>query len=288
MASGRQIRILVVAGGKMRIHTACKDCVFSAYDSNTQKGCFLDKIDKFRNLDVEIVDVYDEDKEFFVVSGRKCQFYRNSDWLAEISYDDDEFELLNKEVQIGVDIIILIDEDNNFEHVFDTIESIKESTIQPESIIFTIHNKKNNKDFKFTKQQYQIIKDTLSEIKDTIPYSFEVILVDQPLEKSINSAARRSNINYVCLHAGIELNEEYIAKINSLINDEMIPLIYVEPCRLASALGLGQYNNMFVNKKLHNLVGGFGKKTILEKVKEFDDDNLWSTYEEVIKKKIYN
>ena len=54
------------------IHTPCKDCVFAIYDDKTQINCSQDCIDKYKKLDVPIVEVYDDDKEFYVIEGRKC------------------------------------------------------------------------------------------------------------------------------------------------------------------------------------------------------------------------
>lgn len=63
------------------IHTPCKKCVFADYRDNTQIDCYLDLINDFRKKNIEILEAYDEDKEFFIVNGKKCYGYKEAKYF---------------------------------------------------------------------------------------------------------------------------------------------------------------------------------------------------------------
>lgn len=63
------------------IHTACKQCVFAKYENKTQVDCYLDYISKFKDKNLNILEVYDEDKEFYVINDKRCIGYKNENWL---------------------------------------------------------------------------------------------------------------------------------------------------------------------------------------------------------------
>ena len=74
------------------IHTPCKNCVFAKYEENTQTGCELDYIEKYKNLESEILEVYDNDKEFYVINDKKCLGYREPKWFEQLSMSDSSME----------------------------------------------------------------------------------------------------------------------------------------------------------------------------------------------------
>lgn len=235
-----------------RIHTACKDCVFSKYDKDTQIGCSLNKIEAFENIGVEIVPVYDDEKNFYVISDRRCQFYRNGDWLLKNDVLNPKTapvsEIIQKEVQIGVTILLLVREGQTFDEIKISLSSIEKSTIKPESIVILLQNTY----FGQYPINHQWIKSNI-----TIPYSVEYIVPKTSVEKCINIGARRSSIYYVVVECGKELKENYIENINTFINTNMFPLLMYENDLT--------YHQVFVNKAFHDYAGGFGKKTIHEK-----------------------
>lgn len=55
------------------IHTSCKNCVFAKYDGITQTDCLIGMLTKLKECNgAEILEVYDEDKEFYVINNKKC------------------------------------------------------------------------------------------------------------------------------------------------------------------------------------------------------------------------
>ena len=55
------------------IHTPCKDCTFAIYEGKTQNGCHLNLLEKYKNKNLEILEAYDEQKEFYIIN----QLFKN-------------------------------------------------------------------------------------------------------------------------------------------------------------------------------------------------------------------
>jgi hypothetical protein len=256
----------------IKTHTACKGCVFGTFEGKTQTDCKLGKIDKFRENGNEIVEVFDEEKEFYVIDGRKCQFYRNSDWLFNIGYEDDEVEILKEETTIGVDIVLLVEEKQTFSDIQTSLLSIEKSTIKPESIIIVLQNTLYQPYLgNEAKIDHAWIKSNI-----TIPYIVEYAIPTKTIEECINIGAKHVDIYYLCMIAGKHITNIFIEDVNEAINDKMWPILYIEGIH---------YHQMFVKKSLHNLVGGFGKKMLHDKVLELKEEskckNTFLTYEQI-------
>lgn len=74
------------------IHTACKQCVFAKFDGITQTGCELGYIAKFREMNADILDVYDDDLEFYVINNKKCLGYRENSWFKKLDMENATIE----------------------------------------------------------------------------------------------------------------------------------------------------------------------------------------------------
>lgn len=74
------------------IHTPCKKCVFAKYDGNTQKDCHLAYLDKYRASNIEIIEAYDNEKEFYIINDKKCIGYREDKWFDNLNLEDNSIE----------------------------------------------------------------------------------------------------------------------------------------------------------------------------------------------------
>lgn len=63
------------------IHTSCKECAFATYSDNTQDGCSLGYLDVYKQENTEVLEAYDEDKEFYIINNKKCLGYREPRWF---------------------------------------------------------------------------------------------------------------------------------------------------------------------------------------------------------------
>ena len=125
------------------IHTPCKSCVFAQYENNTQTGCALNYIDKYRDAGVEILEAYDDDdNNFYVLNKKKCLGYRESKWFEELNMTDssmeDKIEYFYKNNAIQYIIIIdLKDYDiNKLENIFNQILN---ATVRPTKLVLIRH-----------------------------------------------------------------------------------------------------------------------------------------------------
>ena len=122
-----------------QVHTACKDCVFAKYEEKTQINCVLDYISKYKEKNAEILEVYDEEKEFYVINNKKCIGYRENKWfeqygLSEASVDEkiSKFKELNH-----IDYLLVIDLNKFTKETLDKLKStVSDCKIKPQKIIF--------------------------------------------------------------------------------------------------------------------------------------------------------
>ena len=56
------------------MNTSCKNCHYAIYEGITQIGCKLNRIDKWQQQ-TEVLEAYDEEKEFYVIKDRVCNAY---------------------------------------------------------------------------------------------------------------------------------------------------------------------------------------------------------------------
>ena len=91
-------------------NTSCKNCVFAKYDNYTQIGCHLNMIEKFSNIGVEILEAYDNEKEFYVISNRNCHFFRPEKWGQNETLET-KIQAVQYETNLAFNIIIFVDHD---------------------------------------------------------------------------------------------------------------------------------------------------------------------------------
>ena len=68
---------------KFILQTSCKKCVFAKYKKNTQTGCSLQRLEEYKKNGLNIIEGYDEEKEFFIVDGGQCNFYHDAEWAKD-------------------------------------------------------------------------------------------------------------------------------------------------------------------------------------------------------------
>jgi len=110
-----------------RVHTPCKNCIFATYEGNTQIGCSIYELDYYRKQGAEILEVYDKDKEFFVINNRRCIFLRDYNWAKDKSQPYTYY--IHKEIEMKYQAIIVAD--NSFEDIKKTIKSLIDQDLPP-------------------------------------------------------------------------------------------------------------------------------------------------------------
>lgn len=137
------------------IHTPCKKCAFAIYENKTQTGCYLGYLDKYKNKNVEILEVYDEEKEFCVINEKKCLGYRENSWfdkrnLSDLSLDEKAKKLMENNYLHYLIIINLepFDSDEKLTVLKNELSSL---VIKPQKIVLIRYQ--NNKNHPYQKLQ---------------------------------------------------------------------------------------------------------------------------------------
>jgi hypothetical protein len=149
-----------------QIHTSCKDCVFAVYKKNTQTDCALDYMNKYKSKNVQVLEAYDEYKEFYILNNKKCIGYRENKWLKNNDLPTTvdlgtKIELYNKTNKI--DYICVIDTKNlTFDQLQDIVEQIHKD-IPPMMLYIIRYNDNNN--FKY---------ENLKGILDNLKYPWKI------------------------------------------------------------------------------------------------------------------
>lgn len=133
------------------IHTPCKECVFAIYDDKTQTGCHLEFIDKYQKSDVvDVLEAYDENKNFYVISGKKCSGYREQKYFdaREMSNASIEEKILHVNDKIKLKYLAVIDcMSRTPEDLKTVLSQISSAKIKPEMIMLVTYSK--NKEHTF-------------------------------------------------------------------------------------------------------------------------------------------
>lgn len=151
------------------IHTPCKDCVFAVYTSNTQTDCALKYIDKYRHNNIQILEAYDDSKEFYIINGKKCIGYRENKWFKQ--FDLQDADLTNKISKYNetnhLDYIMIVDlKQMSIDSLDSLLKQISLCDIAPKKVILIRYT---DDELKFP---YNIIEDLFK--KNQVNYAWRI------------------------------------------------------------------------------------------------------------------
>lgn len=219
------------------LETCCKNCCFAQYDkaNKTQIDCYIDQLKKFRKSNIEIIEAYDDEKEFYVIK-KLCNNFRDSPWAIvnlqnklnieilgkdykKFITDSKLIEKLKEENKFKCDLIIYLNKDSIIDDLEKIVSSAKTSTVHPIKII-VINNKAPIKPSQIEKA-----------CKD-MPWAWtlEIILQDNTTkEECLSLIGRKLSGQYsIILDAGSELDSNLISNIDIYINEKMQILLLSE------------------------------------------------------------
>lgn len=121
------------------IHTPCKECVFALYENITQTGCALNYLDIYKTNNTEVLEAYDQEKEFYVINDKKCIGYREPKWFKQFENNTDSLEdkisLYHSTNKISYLAVINL-RTINPESLDNILKNLMSANILPQKIIF--------------------------------------------------------------------------------------------------------------------------------------------------------
>jgi hypothetical protein len=204
------------------IHTSCKNCVFAIYKDKTQTGCHLDYINKYKGVGSEILEVYDEFKEFYVINDKKCLGYRENNWFNQFDLQDADLDSKIKKFKelnyisycVGIDL-------RNMDSIKDlelVISQINNSLMVPKKIII-FRFPKNAKIF-----SYNNIREALSKTSRSTKWRIQSMFDQEEPEESVvyNFAINNKQYRFLMyINNFTNAIPNIIVKANSLVYDNL-------------------------------------------------------------------
>lgn len=243
--------------------TPCKNCCFAVYEDLTQVGCARNRLEKYKKVGSEIIEAYDEDKEFYVIKNRICPFYRDKKWLdAFKGQSDSEIErMLTYETMSRFHLIIILKSDSTLKDLKQTVTSVPFEFLNvPPSQVTVVRPKGLQLDPKGVKE---LFSGTLAK------WRMENLLIDRTDSQVIHNVQKTAKAQYYCVcHAGYQLPPNYFKTINKSILDNLTQFGMIEAEK-------DELEGVVIPLHVHEYwyFHGDKDKTIPEKIKEYQCQN---------------
>lgn len=205
------------------LRTSCKDCFYAKYDDleKTQIGCYFNKIEKLKKIGVQVVEAYDEQKEFYVLESHACMSFRTKSSMIAANQNIEE-SMIDTRKQMSPRIAVVINvSDDNLENLTKTIKSISEQEMPFCEVIFCISS---------NIKPSEIIS-IINNLKCTFKWSIKQITDEYWIgSRSVNVAVQKSKSTYFSLfNSGFIIPKEYVKQIDVAICDNLERFVILEP-----------------------------------------------------------
>ena len=234
--------------------TPCKNCTFAEYEGITQTGCELGRLDIFRANGVNIIEAYDEEKQFYVIEGRRCMYSRTNQW--SIDHQDDPIEdLLASEVEMPYQAIVIVND--KVKDLIRTLKSLWNQDIKPQhvTIIRPFYHIKNLK--------FDAVRGLMEKSK--VPWRMETIVDPEWSHRDMVDLVVPfvKFPYYAVFKAGIVVPRDTFRIISDKINDESFVFSALSPNKDGQGL--------VVPHMVHKLLMGNKDKPLLDKIRKQDE-----------------
>lgn len=128
-------------------HSPCKLCSFAKYEGITQTDCYLGFIDKYRNNHIEIIEAYDEDKEFYVINGKKCFGYKEDNYFKsrnlENSSIEEKIEYVKSKLKINYVAVVNV-KMFSLKELSEVFNTMSQLSVKPKNIVLVRYQDDKN------------------------------------------------------------------------------------------------------------------------------------------------
>jgi len=201
-----------------KLHTACRGCIFAEINGKTQVGCKFNRIDKYKETNYEVLEVYDQDNnEFFVINDAVCSWKRSNNWTGLHLPKIEQESQIAKESQLSFHVFV--GSTNDIDKIAKTIEYINAQTNKPKEITFI-----RSLDCLIRPPQ---IQQQLDKLKSGIIWHISNITDEDACEDDIIAAPKHPFFIYI--NAGEYIPDTFIEDINRSVNFDMLKFIALLP-----------------------------------------------------------
>lgn len=237
-----------------QIHTSCKDCIFATYNGITQIGCKTGELDKMKKHGIEILEVFDEEKEFYVINKTKCTYMCTKGWKLENEPLQTQIIHIKSLLKIVYELIIIVNVNDNIEDVKVTVDSALNQTLPPTYItIIRLHESKilPSTLYSFAQTITGKVKDW--KVQNCIRTGDHIELLDIviPFSKAPISAL---------FYAGFDIPKDTFEQINYALHEKFLQITLLLP----NSTG----NGLFIPNAIHKVYQGSYQAPFLQKLKD--------------------
>jgi len=233
-----------MSGQINQIHTPCKNCVFAEYETKqtehgeveSQVGCYAGMLDKFReDEDIEILEVFDNEKEFFVINDVRCHGARSEKWKDKNFIQGfDLVEIMKAEWKLPYHAIVINLEEHD---VIKTLNSLIKQRVRPKALTVIQPRQKPT--------QARAVIDFLREIN--IPWymkNAKVVETDDQYIKQVMANDKHKLPYFAVFYSGCVVPRDTFKVISDLVFVDMVNFTYIEPNNSGSGkiVPMGIYN----------------------------------------------
>lgn len=236
------------------IHSPCKKCIFAIYNNITQTGCHLNYIDKFREKNIEILEAYDDELEFYIINGKKCLGYREPSWLQRFNLENAPVEdQIKKLLEFNILYYLTIIDLSQFADPKDLLQvcaDLANHAVPPRKIIFIRHRSDALTNYSFT-----TIDNIIKESKLKCQWRLQSMIDDSITYDEIvkNIISLNTKYRFILTITSKPENLNVITEANRIVYDDFGQFVILsnadKTCMLFSSIiyrfGIKNNENMF-------------------------------------------
>lgn len=237
------------------LHTTCKSCFFGIWKDNTQTGCSLGLIEKYKEQ-TDVIEVVDEvGDEFYVINDKHCQFKRSRVWGHRFGTNHDSaYNLARKENFPRVEMVVYLDsfDKTALKNLTKTLESIELDKIAG---IRLINHTYGDPEPLSTFFRGEVLRLEMNHI----PWYLINIIEDCDSGRACDIVIKQSKSQYFLVSkSGNKFPNRALEKLDAHLNEQFAPFSMVQ-------LKDGSYISSIL---LYRILNGNVEKLFPEKVKE--------------------
>lgn len=235
------------------MQTPCKNCCFAKYEDITQIGCDIGMLDKHTLAGVDIIEAYDEEKEFYVIDNF-CNRYRSQKWL-EKHKDKTPKELsviTRNEIKIPYQVIVVGAMDKT--KVSKTLDSLSNQNIKPKHITVMRQNVRSVPETELIEMLQKLhIKWRLqtNKLKELELGNYIDMVID---------VTPKTCLYYLVVFEGTVLPPTVSTELDEAINDKLVNFAAILP----NVSGEG----LIIPRSIHKILSGNAGKPLLQKIRD--------------------